>query len=125
MSITLKNTPGSLNIELRRGDDFTRDLTYRDDDGVIADFTGCKISAMARVSADSSKLYDLPFIFSDTKPGVIEITFTKELTAEYGNPSKVLEMKYDVQIETPEGNVTTIIVGSIKVLGDYTRREFN
>jgi hypothetical protein len=121
MSITLQHNPANVNFKFIRGDDYKYDFTLCEDDGTPADLTGYKILSVARENANSVKLYELPFVISEPSIGKMTVDFTNTFTAELGQVGRIQEMKYDSQLESPEGFVVTWLNGSIKVEGDYAR----
>jgi hypothetical protein len=119
----IKNEPAVLDWTFKRGDDYGCDLQYCNVNGEPEDLTGFLITGMARENTSSPKLYDIPIVITNTIEGRCEITFTGEFTGALGVNGRPQEMKYDIQIVSPEGRTLTFIVGTIKVEGDYTRPE--
>ncbi|MGI2177890.1 hypothetical protein [Shewanella frigidimarina] len=119
----IKNEPAVLDWAFKRGDDYGCDLQYCRIDGTPEDLTGFTITGMARENAHSPKLYDIPITITNAIEGRCEITFTGEFTGALGITGRPQEMKYDIQIVSPEGITLTFIIGTIKVEGDYTRIE--
>lgn len=121
MSITLKNEPAEVNFVFLRGDDYRYDFTICDDDGTPVDLTGWNVLSTARESPYATKLYDIPFKITNPKLGIISLDITNAFTADMGTAGRVMEMKYDVQLESPAKLVVTFMKGFIKVEGDYAR----
>lgn len=110
--------PGTLNIAFTRGDGYTLELTFTDnqDPPVALDYSGMTFAAQLRRFEDDTIAVDFSIDDSDSDTGIVVLSLTAVETAE-------LERAYAWDLELTDGAdvPTTILAGTVAVKPDVTR----
>lgn len=107
-----------VDLVARRGDTFSKNYLVRDRNGNVADLTGYVFVSQVRSDTESVTVITTPTItVTSAVEGAISLTMTAAQTAAW----TLDVMVYDVQATAPDGVVTTIVAGNIKVEKDVTR----
>ena len=116
---------GKYNIEMEQGATFTRDIIWKDSNGVAINITGYSIKMQAREDYDSvtpvislgtvSPLTGITII--DAAAGRFRITITAILTAALTFTKAV----YDLEMISGAGVVTRLLEGEITLLKEVTK----
>lgn len=116
-------TIGKYNLEIKRGDTFTRTLTCVSvDEGTGAespvDFSGCTFRAQIRLNSESATV--LATLTVTESAGVISLGLAAATTAALPIPA-VRRAVWDLEITFPGGIVQTWIEGDVVLSGDVSR----
>ena len=106
-----------------RGDTWTLKFTVKDSDGNAVDITGnsywmtLKSSATAEDSSADAQIGPIGSGSPESTSGIIYMTFSSTLT-ETLSPGTY---NYDLQEVDSSSNITTLLIGKVKVVRDITR----
>ncbi len=115
----------SLNIKMVRGDTYQFDATIVQN-GTPVDLTGGTVRMTAKwavSNADSAAIFQLSsatsgITITDATAGEISVVIAHSLTTSM--PSKKVELPYDIQYVDSEGNVFTVLYGTLTIVPDVT-----
>jgi len=109
-------------LQVYRGDDKTWEVQFKNDAGTPIDITGWKVYFTVKEkdsdSDDLAKIKKDTEVHSDPTQGKSQIVLVPTDTENLkGN------FYYDIQIKKATGEFITVIVGTLEVLRDVTRRK--
>ncbi len=109
----------STDLDLIRGDDFTKRLTFADADGVAIDLSGWVFTGQVRTEADAADpvLASFSFDTTDAATGVVDASLAAADTATFSGRFVV----YDIQAVNTAGKTRTYLFGRLNILKDVTR----
>lgn len=110
--------PGTKAFSFYRGDTFSVTMTYKEG-GLGVSLTGATVAAKFRssVSTEASTSFMVVVSNQTTFPGEFTISLAAATTAAVTNTQSA----YDVQITWPDGEVQTILKGTLTMIEDVTR----
>lgn len=110
---------GTAALSVYRGDDRTYTLTFKDDDAVAIDITGCTVYFTVKeydTDADSdAKITKTVTSHTDAANGITQVSLSDSDT-----DLTVKNYFYDIQLKDSAGLITTCAKDSFKVLQDVT-----
>lgn len=112
-------------LNIKKGDTFILDITYKDSDGNAIDLTGARVRMHIRETISSTTtllVFDTDLIngsatIVDAVAGTIQIKATAVETAALAVSLAV----YDLEIIDSGGEVTTILEGDVAIKDEVTR----
>lgn len=121
MAQLLRVKTGRLDFELRRGDTFRRELTWKDANGRVVDLSGASARMQIKRSPDDAAAIHAMTAGSGitlgaTAPNVV-LHIPASVTAGFSFESAV----YDLEIHHANGDVETILAGVIHLIPDVTQ----
>src|SRR5215467_10077411 len=106
------------NLTLYQGDDWAAMVTVLNTDGTAADLTGYTAQAQIREGvADQSWLIAASFTCAVVLPNLISISLTTAQTTLLRQPS----YRWDLQVTSASGIVTTLLAGEVQMIFEVTR----
>ena len=110
----------SINLQIKRGDTWSRTIYFEDENGVRKDITGWLIFFTMKVKADDldTAATTIAKTISPSNPleGEAEISLTSTDTKDIGN------YIFDIQIKTNLNEIITVLEGTITITQDITIR---
>jgi hypothetical protein len=107
--------PAGVDLALYAGDDFYLTLTISDADGQPVDLASATIGAQLRVKPDDPDPPAAAFAVT-TAANVATLHLTNAVTAKLTGT-----LAWDCQIQTQNGDITTLLAGKVTMTGDVTR----
>ena len=109
------------NLQITRGDTWSRTIIFEDEDNVRKNITGWTVFMTIKVKADDSDTATTTIaktitVFSDPTNGEAEISLTSTDTKDVGN------YIFDIQIKTNLNEIITVLEGTIVITQDITTR---
>jgi hypothetical protein len=115
MTVTVGQSPASIQLVIYRGDDFAFALDVQDTDGNPVDLTGATVTAEVRAQPGA---IDVLTTFDTTIDGsAITLRLSHTDTAALSTAGGV----WDVQVTRADGVVVTLANGQVRVFADVTR----
>lgn len=105
-------------LTLYQGDDWAAMVTVSNPDGTVPDLTGYTAQAQIREGiADQAWYVEAKLLCAVVPPNQISISLTSRQTTRLKQPS----YRWDLQLISPDGIITTIMAGEVKMLFEVTR----
>ena len=108
--------PGSYDITLQRGADYSVLLQFKDSNDAVIDLTGFTAYAQAWDKDRNTKYADFGIAYTDRSNGKITISLTDTQTTDF-----IDELYYDVLLEDGDDKREYYLEGVIFVSQGYTR----
>ena len=110
-----------VNLEIKRGDTWSRTIYFEDEDKERIDITSWTIFMTIKVKADdldtaTTTIAKTITVFSDPINGEAEISLTSTDTGTVGN------YIFDIQVKTNLNEIITVLEGTITITQDITTR---
>lgn len=114
---TVEVVPAPFNLRFTRGDDFSIELTFRDDEGELLDLSDSTFRAQLRRRHGAGTAISFTVDDSDKGEGKVRLDLTHDVTKDF-----VTQYVWDLErVFTADGAVQTILAGEITVDEDVTR----
>lgn len=115
---------GVYNFTIEQGATFTLRAVWKDGKGDPRDLAGYKPRMQFRVSVASPEVLldasvDNGMLSIDPNAGAVYVTLDAATTAAFGWRRAV----YDIELESPDGVVTRLLMGAVAVSREVTRDE--
>lgn len=115
------------NFDYNQGTSLSFLITYQDDQGAAIDLTGYQFRGQIRLKMrDPEPAAEFIIVGEDLANGVIRVTLPAHalvgtrLTAPESFKSTTA-MVYDIEMESPQGDVTRLLNGNVRVSPEVTR----
>lgn len=110
--------PRPANLALYQGDDWAAMATVVNSDRTPADLTGYTAQAQIREGiADQTWLIEASLLCAIVLPNQISLSLTSRQTTRLRQPT----YRWDLQLTSPDGIITTILAGQVNVIFQVTR----
>lgn len=119
---------GRYNFIYQQGTTLSFLINYKDSSDVAIDLTDYEVRGMIKVSVqDAAATADFTLTLEDAAGGVIRAELPPDsfigLPLKGKTPSDQNPFVYDIEIESPGGDVTRILQGTINVVPEVTTNE--
>jgi hypothetical protein len=113
--------PGNYDLTIYQGASFSQSFTWKDHTGTLVNLTGYSARLMARASLEAAAFITLTNanggIVLGGNTGVITLLLSDEQTALISQTFGI----YDLELETPSGQVIRLLEGKVNMSKEVTR----